>query len=175
MLEAKDLRFRWKACTAHSCISFLEAYPKVASAFSKTLNRPSRQAWSVDALKNHFFEAVLALAEVSLVCYINALDECNEEDARDMNLVDAKLAERQPFLGQLFKLPLTLRQEMAWKQSLKANKSKITILQNTPEKFCIWKKTTIAERIKSKIQARAAGIFLWVVLVARISNKASDR
>jgi len=40
--------------------------------------------WSIELLKTLFDEVVQNLKETSLACFIDALDECNERDIRDM-------------------------------------------------------------------------------------------
>ena len=69
-------------------VQLFEKIPELLSVFdSPDLPVASFKAgfhWNVELLKRLFEEAIGKLGESSVVCYIDALDECNEVEIRDM-------------------------------------------------------------------------------------------
>lgn len=126
-------------------------------------------------------DSVLALAQTHVTCYVDALDECNNDDARD--IID--------FLGTLrtvavqadvgFRVLLTSRhyphitfnacQEIILDNQLGHEDD---IAEYISSKLQIGE-SRLASEIRSIVQVRASGIFLWVVLVIRILNELYDR
>ncbi|KAL3455142.1 hypothetical protein BJX64DRAFT_295329 [Aspergillus heterothallicus] len=117
----------------------------------------------------------------SVICYIDALDECDETEIRDMLSFFEQLGElaastnhpllvcfssrHYPHVTIDHKIELVLEDQDGHQQDianyvhseLKAGRSKR------------------AMQIKDSIITRASGIFLWVVLVVQILNKECDR
>ncbi|KAL2819722.1 hypothetical protein BJX63DRAFT_418683 [Aspergillus granulosus] len=139
--------------------------------------------WDVETLKYLLQTCVerLHLDNRPVMCFIDALDECDEEEIRDMLSFFEQLGElassnNYPLLVCLssrhyphvtidHKIELVLEDQDGHQQDianyvhseLKAGRSKKTI------------------RIKDDIITRASGVFLWVVLVVQILNKECDR
>jgi ankyrin repeat protein len=140
----------------------------------------STPQWSLEALKDLFRKAVLKLESRSLVCFIDALDECEESQIRDMlsffeplcgNAVTACnslyicLSSRHyPNITISNGLDLVLEEQAGHGQDItKYLNSKLKIGH-----------TRLAEHIRQDVQQRAAGVFMWVVLVVDMLNKEYD-
>ncbi|KAJ4264345.1 hypothetical protein NW762_005541 [Fusarium torreyae] len=145
----------------------------------------------LNALKELLRKAIQALGERSFICFIDALDECDEQEIRDMvqffeELMEGKvdhdragettIAKRPrfwvcfssrpyPYIDVRRGILLTLEDESGHKQDLAQYiKSRLRIdAQNQ----------LILEEIKAQILHKSAGIFMWVVLVVQILNKES--
>lgn len=124
--------------------------------------------------------AVRNLGRKSLTCFIDALDECEEDQIRELVTFLEKLGETSissqidfhvclssrhyPFVSIGHSVSLVLEEEedhshdiaKYLKSALKAGRSKQ------------------ADKIKEDILNRSSGIFLWVVLVTQILNKEYD-
>jgi ankyrin repeat protein len=126
-------------------------------------------------------DSVLALAATQVTCYVDALDECENHDARDM--ID--------FLGTLravaagahvgFRVLLTSRHyphitfNACQELNLDSQKGhEADIVEYVRSKLYIGG-SKLALEIQSVVQTRACGVFLWVVLVVRILNELYDR
>jgi ankyrin repeat protein len=134
----------------------------------------------VDA-KQRYQNSVLALAQTHVTCYVDAVDECNDDDARDIIdfLGTLRAAAAQADVG--FRVLLTSRhyphitfdacQEIILDSQAGHEND---IAEYISSKLQIGE-SKLASEIRSIIQVRAFGIFLWVVLVVRILNELYDR
>ncbi|KAL2855967.1 hypothetical protein BJY01DRAFT_231401 [Aspergillus pseudoustus] len=139
--------------------------------------------WDVETLKVLLQTCVekLQLDDSPVICYIDALDECDEEEIRDMLSFFEQLGElaasknypllvcfssrHYPHVTIDHKIELVLEDQDGHQQDianyvhseLKAGRSKKVI------------------QIKDDIITRSSAIFLWVVLVVQILNKECDR
>ena len=134
----------------------------------------------LDTLKELLRSAVLALGQRSFTCFIDALDECDEQEVRDMVQFFEDLAELSteegiklricfssrpyPYISIRRGISLTLEEEDGHAEDLAQYvKSKLTV--NDPVLF---------EDLQSEILSKASGIFLWIVLTVDILNKEDD-
>ncbi|OTB01931.1 hypothetical protein M426DRAFT_14086 [Hypoxylon sp. CI-4A] len=62
-------------------VQLFEARPRIQHVLDSITPKPQ---WSIDSLESLFEGALEALEGDSLVCFIDALDECNEQQIRDM-------------------------------------------------------------------------------------------
>lgn len=168
-------------------LQLLERLPSLQAVFD-SLGLTARNAggcqWSVESLKSLFEQAVQSLGEESsLVCYIDALDECDEAQIRDMisffehlgdllSASDAGLQFRVCFSSRHYPhitiakgLDLTLEGQEGHSQD-------IVRYLNSQLKIGHSK---LAGEIRAEVQEKAAGVFMWVVLVVEILNKEHDR
>lgn len=132
------------------------------------------------ALKELFKNALMALGQRSFTCFIDALDECDEQEVRDMVRFFENLAENTteagirlricfssrpyPYISIRKGISLTLEAESGHAEDLAQYvKSKLTI-----------KDPVLLADLQSEILGKASGIFLWIVLVVDILNKEDD-
>jgi ankyrin repeat protein len=137
--------------------------------------------FGAELLKAIFREAIRNLCQSALVCFIDALDECNEEQIRDMisffqQLGEEAIANRvhlqvcfssrhYPHITFNKGLSLILERQEGHKQDI------INYVNNELE---IGSEKNV-RGIKECLQERASGVFMWVVLVVKMLNKAYDR
>ncbi|KAJ1333103.1 ankyrin repeat domain-containing protein 50 [Microdochium nivale] len=134
----------------------------------------------LDSLKTLFTSAVSKIGSRPLFCFIDALDECNEDDARDMveyleNLIDEAQeggsnirimfsSRPYPYIHMEETCLVTLEKEAGHSQDLALYVKKCLKVPAKP-------RVELEERILEK----ASGIFMWVVLVVGILNKEATR
>jgi len=139
--------------------------------------------WPVDLLRSMFREAILYLAShVQLNCYIDALDEGEDEDqTREMVRFFEELAETAVSNS----LGLSIFFASRHYPNITIRRSESIILDNCKghhadiasyvrDKLLCGPPTLKAELIASILQ-RSSEVFLWVVLVVRNLNTESDR
>jgi ankyrin repeat protein/nucleoside phosphorylase len=136
--------------------------------------------WTVEALQTLFGHAVKRLGHRSLICFIDALDECEEEQIRSMitffeHIGDLAvssnlgfrtfLASRHyPHIALTRGIALVLEDEGGHMDDItKYVNSKLHGPGNK-----------LFDSIKRDICARSSGIFLWVVLVVHLLKKDVD-
>ncbi|RYP43640.1 hypothetical protein DL768_009815 [Monosporascus sp. mg162] len=142
--------------------------------------RPSF-TWETEMLCNLFVEAIERLGQRPLTCFIDALDECSEDQVRTMiedfeNLgqhsfdTGAKLyicfsSRHYPHINIQHGRQLILEDQIGHGQDLeKYVRSKLTAGTG---KF--------VEDIRTEILQKAAGVFMWAVLVVDILNQEFSR
>lgn len=139
--------------------------------------------WDTINLQNMFESAIDSLGARRLICFIDALDECGEDEIRDMvrffehlgrQAVDSSSEHRllicfssrhYPYITIGNSIQLVLEDQENHQQDIvKYINSELKV-----------KRSKLTEEIKVDILKRASGIFLWVVLVVQILNRESDK
>lgn len=135
--------------------------------------------WPDEMLKEAFTRALEKLGNQRIVCYIDALDECPEDDVRDMISFFEELGDLEKAVE--FRVCFSSRHypEISIRTCLQLvleleqdHKNDITLYIDTHLKVGA---TTQAEDIKAEILVKSSNIFLWVALVIPILNKEYDR
>ncbi|KAF5120440.1 Ankyrin repeat, PH and SEC7 domain containing protein secG [Metarhizium anisopliae] len=165
-------------------LQLLERLPHLQGVFDSlglvTWSGGPRQ-WSVESLKELFQQAVQGLEKSSLVCFIDALDECDENQIRDMVLffehigeltTSAKISFLACFSSRHYPhitlekgLSLVLEGQEGHSQDIASYLGSVLKIGHSK----------VAEQIRIDVQEKASGVFLWVVLVVEILNKEYDR
>lgn len=164
-------------------LQLLEKEPNLISSLdhcgTHRFNLVKQTGWQTEMLKETFTLAVEMLQDRRLVCYIDALDECPEDDVRDMISFFEELGARERS-GE-FRVCFSSRHypEISIKTGLQL------VLENEQdhcEDINLYIKTQLktgdtpqVEDIKAEIVRKSSGIFLWVALVVPILNKEHDR
>ncbi|KAL2140032.1 hypothetical protein VTI28DRAFT_4340 [Corynascus sepedonium] len=134
----------------------------------------------LNALKELLSNAVMALGQRCFTCFVDALDECDELEVRDMVQFFEELAENSTEEGIQFRICfssrpypyidiqrgilLTLEKESGHEADLKQYvKSRLRITH-----------LPLFEELQCQILDKASGIFMWVVLVVEILNNESS-
>jgi hypothetical protein len=136
--------------------------------------------WDVAGLQECFSMAVQGLQQHRLVCFIDALDECEENHIRGMvefledlgdattssqTLLNICLSSRHyPHISIRNGLQLTVERQHGHEKD---------IATYVESKFKV-PSSRLTDEIKAEILSRASGVFLWVVLVVQMLNKAYD-
>ncbi|KAI1121221.1 ankyrin repeat-containing domain protein [Nemania abortiva] len=162
-------------------LQLLEALPDLKRVLenSHLLRAVSRNRvrWDVITLQEALQEAVLRLGRRKLICFVDALDECNESEMEKLVIYFKRLgriaseknvkffiwfsSRHYPALPKITNLTLTLEDQAGHHKDLVKyvdHNLEIGTGKNTRE-------------IRATLLSNAAGVFLWVVLVVSILNK----
>ena len=152
--------------------------------FSSRLQSWSGQGkidWTVEELKELLAKAIRAPPLSKLVLFIDALDECDEDEIRDMISLFEQIRDSAIATNLYFQVCLSSRhyphitvshaRELIL-EGQGGHDEDITNYINSELKIG---KGTSADEIRTEIQERASGIFLWAGLVVGMLNKEYDR
>ncbi|UKZ57494.1 hypothetical protein TrVGV298_011351 [Trichoderma virens] len=135
--------------------------------------------WSVEALTNLLDQTIQNLKESSVVCFIDALDECEEIQIRNMMEFFERMGEsatagsfrvcfssrHYPYISISKGLNLTLEGQEGHTQDMVSYiNSELKIGSSV-----------LANQLRAELQEKASGVFMWVVLVVSILNKEHDK
>ncbi|KAI6444367.1 hypothetical protein MCOR16_009696 [Pyricularia oryzae] len=154
-------------------VQLFEQYPQLMSVLDIYRNGIE---WNVESVKELFEETVKALGKTPVICFIDALDECGEQQIRDMiahlsgicddgNPLHICFASRHYPHITIRKGSSIVLENMEEHQQDIAN-----YIDNT---LYIGKENSL-EGIRFDLQKKASGVFMWVVLVVDILNKECD-
>jgi ankyrin repeat protein len=172
--------------TYHSLLlQLLERLPVLQSVFDSlslsTLRFTADHQWNVETLKTLLEQAVRSLGDSSVVCFIDALDECEEEQVRDMIQFFEHIGDLAVSNGFRFQVCFSSRHypyitiRHGLELVLEGQEGHSQDITNYIETELKIGKSKIAQRVRAELQEKASGIFMWVVLVVGILNKESDR
>jgi ankyrin repeat protein len=141
---------------------------------------PRDGQWSILVLVDLFEQIVQHLEHSSVTVYIDALDECDQDEIRDMIYDFDRVGQLAISSGSTLKIcyasrhypHITLREGLGLEVFLESEKdhtADITAYINS--KLTIGQSKLASEILKAK----ASGVFMWVVLVVQILNKERDR
>ncbi|KAL4958986.1 uncharacterized protein BDV14DRAFT_206112 [Aspergillus stella-maris] len=136
---------------------------------------------SLNALKDLFRDAVGGLRGRSFTCFIDALDECDEQQVVDMIQYFEELAEECAAKSVQFRVCFSSRHYpyIHIKRGLRFTLESQTGHSKDMETFVKSRlrisDPTILEELRPQILEKAAGVFMWVVLVVDILNKEDRR
>ena len=136
--------------------------------------------WERDDLQNLFTAVIKSLGQCHLTCFIDALDECEEGQIRELvafleqlgrNAIDSRthfhvcLSSRHyPHISIRNGIQLTLEGQEGHEEDISRYLSSELKAGRGNQ----------SDAIKKEILKRSSGIFLWVVLVVQILNKEYD-
>jgi ankyrin repeat protein/nucleoside phosphorylase len=140
-------------------------------------NGMGRFEWDVETLKVILEQAVTRIGNRSLICLIDALDECEDDQVRDMVAFFENLGHTAASSGLKFRTCFSSRHyphvtiesgiELVL-QEQDGHQQDMTDYLNTELKAG---RSKLVDQFRAEILERASGIFLWVVLVARMLNE----
>ncbi|RFU26913.1 hypothetical protein B7463_g9425, partial [Scytalidium lignicola] len=162
-------------------VQLLESLPELQYAFDSLKPRSedagSSRPWDIETVRALFGMAVKGLGQHSLICFIDALDECEDSEARAVveffeYLGEFAVSSHTRFLvcfssrpypeitvGKCIQLELENRD---------GHRQDIASYLNSKLKV---RRSKDVDRIKKVILEKASGIFLWVKLVVDILNE----
>ncbi|KAK1637829.1 hypothetical protein BDP81DRAFT_460453 [Colletotrichum phormii] len=131
---------------------------------------------SLDTLKDLFSQAVLALGQLRLTCFIDALDECDEQQIMDMIREFEDLAEEASTDGITLRICFSSRHY----PYIVVKRGVEMVLENQPghtqdmgnyiKSRLRFNNPTPVEDLHAELLEKAAGVFLWLILVVDILN-----
>lgn len=142
------------------------------------------EGWPLELLKDMFRAAVRRhLYEGSLTCCVDALDECDEDEIRDMLQLFEDIGEMATLEGLPFSVCFTSRH---YPSITIAHVEEFSIdyligHQNDISEYVhrrlklLHVGALLKEDLITDIQKRSSGVFLWVILVVGILNKTCDQ
>jgi ankyrin repeat protein len=164
-------------------LQLLERLPAPQCVFD-SLNLPASSIstdyrWSVEVLKKLLKQVIQNLGESSVVCFIDALDECEEQQIRDMISFFEHVGELAVSTGIKFRVCfasrhypyITMQKHLDLVLSGQGHDQDIADYLASELKIG---HSNLAKKIRVEVHKRAAGIFMWVVLVVKILNKEYD-
>jgi ankyrin repeat protein/nucleoside phosphorylase len=163
----------------------LERVPELQCVFDtlelRTWNSGGHHQWGVELLKDLFEQAILRLEQSSLVCFIDALDECAEHQVRDMISFFEHVGELTVDAGIHFRVLFSSRHypyitiKRGLELVLEGQEGHIQDISNYVNSELKIGHSNRATQIRGELQEKASGVFMWVILVVEILNKEYDR
>jgi ankyrin repeat protein len=164
-------------------LQLLEKFPQLLGVFDSLGLSTSRISteydWSVGALET-LLEQALRMLEKPTVCYIDALDECDERQIREMIAFFERIGEFVASSEIRFQICLSSRHyphitiEKGIDLVLEGQEGHSQDITNYVRDKLKIGKSKLAQQIYNELQQKASGIFMWVVLVVEILNKEHD-
>ncbi|KAH7008756.1 Pfs, NACHT and ankyrin domain protein [Ilyonectria destructans] len=160
-------------------LQLLEDYPDLQTVLDDPdLVSPSQNGCPcLNVLKDLFCNAVSALGKLSFTCFIDALDECDEQQVMDMvqyfedlaeQSTDNRIALRICFSSRHYPYIIIRR---GIRLTLEDQPGHAEDLANYVASRLRIKEPALVEELQPQLLEKAAGVFLWIVLVVDILNK----
>ncbi|GKU15980.1 unnamed protein product, partial [Fusarium langsethiae] len=164
-------------------LQLLEGFPDLQTILEDPdlISRNQVTCPSLNILKDLFRSAVSSLKKRALTCFVDALDECDEQQVRDMVEFFEEVAEQcvednvrfrvcfssrhYPYIDIKSGIRLTLEGQDGHNEDLRHYISKHLRIQDP----------ALIDELKQMMLEKAAGVFLWVALVVDILNKENRR
>jgi hypothetical protein len=133
--------------------------------------------WQIEILKGRLAKVVEALGNRTLLCFIDALDECNEDQVADMISFFEDVGERASDANTRLHICFSSRHyptiviQRGFEVILEDEKEHAADITRYIKSKLRLGNSKLAEALRSDILEKSAGIFLWVALVIRILNK----
>ncbi|KAK4869494.1 hypothetical protein LT330_005876 [Penicillium expansum] len=160
-------------------VQLLEGYTDLQIVLddSDLLPRSQNDCPCLNVLKQLFANAVCSLGQRSFTCFVDALDECDEQQVVDMVQYFEDLAEQSTAKGVPFRTCFSSRHypyiviQRGIRLTLEDQSGHAEDLTTYVTSRLIIKEPTLIEELQPLILSKAAGVFMWVVLVVDILNK----
>ncbi|USP80370.1 hypothetical protein yc1106_07644 [Curvularia clavata] len=166
-------------------IQLLDRLPALWSIFDSLSLSTSKftkdYQWNTETLKTLLEQAVQSLEDSSVICFIDALDECEEDQVRDMVQFFEHIGDLVVSHGIRFQVcfssrhypHITIRNGL--ELVLEGQEGHSQDITNYVETELKIGKSKTAQQIRAELQEKSSGIFMWVVLVVGILNTEFDR
>jgi ankyrin repeat protein len=164
-------------------LQLLERFPHLLCAFDSLGLSTSRIStgfdWSIEALET-LLEQTLRMLGKPIICYIDALDECEEQQIREMIAFFKRIGELVASSEVQFQICFSSRHyphitiEKGIELILEGQEGHNQDITNYIQDELKIGKSKLAQQIYTELQQKASGIFMWVVLVVGILNKEHD-
>ena len=157
----------------------LKGYPELQIALDDLESQDDCP--SLNVLKDLFHGAVTSLGRRHFTCFIDALDECDEQQVREMVDYFEDLAEECTNQGIPFRICFSSRHypyisiRRGIRLTLEDQAGHAKDLEAYVASRLLVKEQTLIEEIYPRLFTKAAGVFMWVVLVVDILNKEYER
>lgn len=165
-------------------IQLLERMPKLQSmlaSFRQSTWIADHHIWSLESLKSLFAQAIQSIGETAVVCFIDALDECDDAEIREMVSFFSHLGQLTIADGLSFRVCFSSRHyphitvDQGQELVLEGQEGHHQDILNYIESELKIGHSKLADHVRQEVQEKSSGIFMWVVLVVEILNKEFDR
>ncbi|KAF1937515.1 HET-domain-containing protein, partial [Clathrospora elynae] len=166
-------------------LQLLERLPALQSVFESlglsASTVSTEYQWNVESLKMLLTQTVQNLTGYSVVCFIDALDECQEQQIRDMVSFFEHVSKLAVSSGIRFQVCFSSRHyphitiQRGLNLVLEGQEGHTQDIANYLASELKIGQSSSAQQIRSDLQDKASGVFMWVVLVVNILNKEHDR
>ncbi|KAH8649522.1 hypothetical protein BGZ61DRAFT_511306 [Ilyonectria robusta] len=164
-------------------LQLLEGFPDLQEVFDDPdlVPRSQTNCPSLNVLKSLFRSAISALGERSFTCFVDALDECDEQQVMDLVEYFEDLAEHCTETGVRLQICFSSRHypyvdvRLGIRLALEDQDGHAGDLDNYIKSNLRIKDPSLVEELRPKMLEKAAGVFLWVALVVDILNKENRR
>ncbi|KAI0846397.1 hypothetical protein F5Y00DRAFT_272035 [Daldinia vernicosa] len=137
--------------------------------------------WNVELLRSLFEDLMLAMGETSIICFIDALDECEERQIRDMLYFLHNISQKTASSGTNLHVCFASRHY----PHITVPKGLTLVIEGRQEhnqdiaRYLNYElrigEDLLASQVRAEVQEKASGVFMWVVLAVNILNKEYDR
>lgn len=133
-----------------------------------------------ELLKQLLVQVMQRLDQHNITVIIDALDECDEDEVRDMLALFEELGEDAGSNGRTFRVLLSSRYyphitiQQSIQMTLKDQHGHFQGIEKYLSSELHTGRGKDVKQIREEISDRASGVFIWVVLVVNILNKAFD-
>ncbi|EMD58768.1 hypothetical protein COCSADRAFT_165029 [Bipolaris sorokiniana ND90Pr] len=164
-------------------LQLLENLPALWNVFNSPsfLKVTKDHQWNIETLKTLLEQAIQSLGDSSVVCFIDALNECEEEQVRDMVQFFEHIGDLVVSHGIYFQVCFSSRHypyitiRNGLELVLEGHEGHSQDITNYVETELKIGKSKTAQQIRTELQEKSSGIFIWVVLVVGILNKEFNR
>ncbi|OCL07598.1 purine and uridine phosphorylase [Glonium stellatum] len=144
-------------------------------------NNSDFYVWDIETTKNIFEHAIKGIGQRRVTCFIDALDECDEDQVREMVSFFEQLGQLAVSSQSRFHVCFSSRHyphitiDKSIQLILEGQEGHQQDIANYLHSELKIGRSRLAEEIKAGVLERASGIFLWVVLVVQMLRKEYDR
>ncbi|KAH7143367.1 hypothetical protein DER46DRAFT_456391, partial [Fusarium sp. MPI-SDFR-AT-0072] len=164
-------------------LQLLEGFPDVEQILDDPVLISGHQVTcpSLNVLKDLLRAAVSSLEGRTLTCFVDALDECDEQQVKDMVEFFEELAEQCMENDVRFQICFSSRHypyidiRSGIRLILESQDGHTEDLKNYINSHLRIQDPTLIEELKVMMIEKAAGVFLWVALVVDILNRENCR
>ncbi|KAM6512418.1 hypothetical protein FSOLCH5_010132 [Fusarium solani] len=164
-------------------LQLLEGYPDLQEVLDDTDLVPRGQTGcpSLNVLKELFHNAVSNLGQRTFTCFIDALDECDEQQVMEMVHYFEELAESSTSTGVKLQICFSsrhypyIRIQHGIEITLEHQQGHSEDMDNYIQSNLRIRDAALVDELRPQLLEKAAGVFLWLVLVVDILNKENCR
>lgn len=141
-------------------------------------NKFNSEYWTVEILKTTFSQVLKKISDKRIICFVDALDECDEDEVRDMVEFWSELVQESRHSGSLGHIWICFASRHY--PAIYVDTNLQLILENEKQhqadielyvsKYLKTGSGIESDEIQKELVRKANGIFMWAVLVVRILN-----
>lgn len=156
-------------------VQLLERFPTLSTGLDlpglpSAPGTTAEHQWSIEPPKLFLEHVINSLEGRSVICFIDALDECEEWQVRGMisffERVTSSAAHFQVCLSSRHYPHITVRK--ALELVLESQEEHTRDISNYLETELRIGQSRVAQRVRAELQEKASGVFMWVVIVVKI-------